>query len=77
MPSGKRKVARIVAALEAQDGVRVRPLRGAGGWFLYLPGGVTATIHLSTSDHRALKNFRADIERAGLTWPGENGKTRS
>jgi hypothetical protein len=76
MPSSKRKVERIVAALADQKGCRARPLRGASGWFLYLPGGATATIHLSTSDHRALKNFRADIERAGLTWPGENGRAR-
>lgn len=76
MSTTKRKLARIVAALESQDGVRVRPLRGAGGWFIYLPDGSTATIHLTTSDHRALKNFRADIERAGLTWPEQNRRAR-
>ena len=60
----------MVAAL-APQGVRARPLRGAGGWFLYLPNGSTATVHYTTSDNRAQKNFRADIERAGLTWPGK------
>ena len=72
----KRKIDRIVAALEAQDGCRVRPLRGANGWFLYLPDGSTATIHMTTSDHRALKNFKADIERSGLTWPERKGARR-
>ena len=73
----KSELKRTVAALASQDGVRVRPLRGsAGGWFFYLPDGTTATVHGTTSDHRALKNFRADIERAGLTWPGRNRRAR-
>lgn len=76
MGTTKRKMDRLVAALEAQDGVRVRPLRGSIGWFLYLPDGSTATLHQTTSDHRALKNFRAEIERAGLTWPAQNRRAR-
>jgi hypothetical protein len=62
----KKEIGRMVGALEKQ-GARVR--RSGSGYFVYLPDGTTATIHLSTSDWRGLKNFRAVVERAGLAWP--------
>jgi hypothetical protein len=62
------KIERLVAGLHKQ-GVTSRRV-GAGGHLLYLPGGATATVHTSPSDHRAMKNLRSKVERAGLTWPG-------
>ena len=37
------------------------------GWLLRYPGGGTANVHKTTSDHRGLKNFQmtlARVERA-------------
>jgi hypothetical protein len=40
------------------------------GWWVGFPDGITSTsFHLTPSDHRADKNLRASIRRAGLVWP--------
>ncbi len=58
-----------------EQGCHVRPLgRGrGGGYFILLPNGKPTVLHNSPSDRRFAKNLRADIERAGLTFP-EIGK---
>ena len=63
----KREISRFVAAL-ADQGVTHRRIKG-GGYLLFLPNGGTATMHMTTSDWRGLKNLRSVLERAGLTWP--------
>ena len=47
---------------------------GEGGKvFIYFPDGVTmTTFHSSISDRRGLKNLRAIIRKAGLSWPLDN-----
>lgn len=62
-----RELCALVEHIEKQEDVRVRKTKA--GWFFYLPNGECTSLHTTLSDHRALKNFRAQIERAGLTWP--------
>jgi hypothetical protein len=62
----KKQLGRVVDDLVRQ-GARVRRMRS--GYFVYLPDGSSASVHLSTSDWRGIKNFRAIVERAGMTWP--------
>lgn len=73
MASGQKRVRVIVVALERQ-GCAVE--RKTKGWFIKFPNGDSTIIHLSESDHRAEKNTRARVLRAGLEWPfdGKRGK---
>lgn len=63
----KKKLCRLVDDLVAQ-GAGTRRIK-SGGFLLFLPDGTTATMHLTTSDHRGLKNLRSIVEKAGLNWP--------
>ena len=49
------------------QGCYVRRIKG--GYFFLLPHGKPTVLHRSPSDNRWKRNLRADIERAGLTWP--------
>lgn len=64
----KRELERLVARLARIEGVSVRVT--TKGWVLYLPDGTTAGLHRTPSDRRAMKNFRARIQRSGIEWPG-------
>ncbi len=70
--SGK-SLPRIIKGLESQ-GAETRGLRrGGGGWLIKFPNGEGTTLHRSTSDVRAILNFKATIKRAGLVWPLDKG----
>lgn len=58
----------IFDALEAQ-GARIKPTRD--GWQILTPSGDIVTVHATESDHRAMRNTRSRIKRAGLNWPGD------
>lgn len=66
MADGSKRVRAILASLESQGATVERRTRG---WFVKFPNGDTTTIHPSDSDHRAEKNTRARVKRAGLRWP--------
>ena len=56
----------IIKGLEGQ-GARV--VKKKAGWQIMCPNGEIVTLHATPSDHRALRNARSHIRRAGLTWP--------
>lgn len=64
--SDHRKVERIVDDLLAQGATAKRT---KNGWLIFLPDGSSMGLHLTESDHRADKNSRARVRRAGLEWP--------
>jgi hypothetical protein len=51
----------------AQQGCVIKDT--AKGWMVYCPNGEMVSMHKTPSDHRALRNARSRIKRAGLTWP--------
>ncbi len=64
--SGKnplRKQELLVQDLASQDCTVKRTKKG---WFIGFPDGSSMALHTTDSDHRALKNTRARIRRAGL-----------
>lgn len=67
----RKQVERIVSALEEQ-GAKVRPSKG--GYLIQFPKGGGTTVHFTHSDRRAMLNFRAQVERAGLTYPGRKAR---
>lgn len=71
--TNRRKIERIVGALEDQ-GAHVRPSRG--GYLIQFPTGGGTTVHFTQSDRRSMLNFRATVERAGLTYPGRKARHR-
>ena len=57
----------ILTSLESQ-GCTVIPTKK--GWQVRFPDGENSIqLHTSESDHRAEKNTRARVIRAGLLWP--------
>lgn len=62
----KSQLREIIKGLEAQ-GARVKET--SDGWQILCPNGDIVTMHRTPSDHRALRNTRSRIKRAGLTWP--------
>lgn len=73
MAEGQKRLKIILVSLERQGcGVE----RKNKGWFIKFPNGDSTMIHTSDSDHRAEKNTRARVLRAGLQWPfdGSNKK---
>lgn len=56
----------ILEGLEAQ-GARIKQTRD--GYQVMCPSGDIVTMHATESDHRALRNTRSRIKRAGLVWP--------
>lgn len=70
MAEGQKRLRAILAALEGQGcGVE----RKDKGWFVKFPNGTSMMVHLTESDHRAEKNTRARVLRAGLEWPFDRG----
>ena len=65
----QKETRQVIASLEKQ-GARVNKTKN--GVRVLFPNGSTTAIHWTTSDYRAAKNMRADIKRAGLTWPFDN-----
>lgn len=62
----RREWVKLIQHLEGQ-GCKCR--RTKDGYFVLFPGDKGGTsIHFTHSDHRALRNMRSGIERAGLTW---------
>lgn len=56
----------ILDGLESQ-GARI--VRKKSGWQVLAPNGEIITLHVTPSDHRALRNARSHVRRAGLDWP--------
>lgn len=66
MAEGQKRIRALLASLEGQGcGVE----RKTKGWFIKFPDGSSMIVHLTDSDHRAEKNTRARVLRAGLYWP--------
>jgi 5-enolpyruvylshikimate-3-phosphate synthase len=61
------KILRIVIADMEKQGAKVKETKM--GFMVRFPDGSSMTVHKTESDHRALKNTRARVLRAGLTWP--------
>ena len=61
-----RRLVRIIRDLEKQGAEVIQTRKG---WTLRFPDGTSTTTHRTPSDHRAHKNLRADVERAGFVWP--------
>ncbi len=70
MADGSKRLRIILVNLERQGCVVERRKQG---WFVKFPNGESTTIHLTESDHRAEKNTRARVLRAGLSWPFDTG----
>lgn len=71
MAEGQKRVKALLASLERQGcGVE----RRTKGWFVKFPDGTTTMIHLTDSDHRAEKNTRSRVLRAGMEWPFDGGR---
>jgi len=64
--SEAKNIRKILTGLE-QQGARVKPTRD--GWQILCPSGDIVTMHGTESDHRAMRNTRSRIKRAGLQWP--------
>lgn len=65
MASASKRNRIIITDLEKQ-GARVRETKA--GYIIFFPDGSSMSLHGSESDHRAEKNTRARVLRAGLTW---------
>jgi hypothetical protein len=68
----RKEIVRIVEHIEPQ-GVKIT--RTKKGLLLRLPNQDTAMIHFTGSDHRGGAALRADLRRAGITWPFDEVKT--
>lgn len=66
MPRDTKAIKRILDGLEAQGAKIVETKKG---WQIMCPDGSIVGIHKTESDHRALRNTRSRIKRAGLDWP--------
>lgn len=66
MPSTDKELKKLFQQIEAQGG-RIKPTRN--GFMVYppTPDGRLVAIHKTPSDHRAMKNTRAELRRAGFT----------
>lgn len=70
MASSKAQLQAILRDLERQ-GCRLRESKK--GTVVYFTNGRDSyTVHYTTSDWRAMRNFRAAVRRAGLVWPGDD-----
>lgn len=64
-PLSHRQMSILLTDLERQ-GATIRQTKQ--GYLLKFPDGTTTTFHRSPSDHRAIKNMRSRVLRAGMTW---------
>lgn len=73
MAESTKRMRIVLVSLERQ-GCEVTPTNK--GWFVKFPNGDSMTLHRTDSDHRAERNTRSRVKRAGLTWPFDqtNGK---
>lgn len=69
MAESSKRMRIVLLSLENQ-GCEVTPTNK--GWFVKFPNGDSMTLHRTDSDHRAEKNTRARVRRAGLEWPFDN-----
>lgn len=60
----KREVARLLS-LAREQRAAVRQTK-SGHWQVRVPGGAIVVTGSTPSDHRAVKNFRAQLRRAGI-----------
>lgn len=65
MANGSKRNRIIITDLEKQ-GARVKETKA--GYIIFFPDSSSMSLHGSESDHRAEKNTRARVLRAGLTW---------
>lgn len=73
MAEGMKRKKIILTHLEKQGAQVVQTTKG---WQVYLPDGNIVTMHRTESDHRAERNARSYVLRAGLTWPFDQQKRR-
>jgi len=66
MASQSSTIAKIIKGLDAQ-GARIKET--TKGYQIMCPNGDIITMHKTPSDHRAMRNTRARVKRAGLDWP--------
>lgn len=63
-----KKIDKLAFYLEGQLGPeRVKQTRS--GYIIRFSDGSTMCLHYTDSDHRAAKNTRARVLRAGIAWP--------
>lgn len=74
MPGLTREHLRIINYLEPQ-GVTVT--RTTKGLLFRLPNGSTESLHFTQSDWRATRNFRAQLRRNGVEYPGDYSQAKS
>ena len=65
-PFPRRDVERLVDDLEKQ-GCKIKGTKA--GYLVGFPNGESMTVHLTSSDTRAIRNTRARVEKNGCTWP--------
>lgn len=61
------KQAKILVVDLEKQGCKIKLVKN--GWMILFPDGSSYTLHTSSSDHRAGKEVRAAVRRAGLRWP--------
>lgn len=66
MPRDTKSIKRILDGL-AKQGCEIKTT--TKGWQILCPDGSIVGVHKTESDHRALRNTRSRIKRAGLIWP--------
>ena len=72
MGESSKRMRIVLTSLERQ-GCEITPTNK--GWFVKFPNGDSMTLHRTDSDHRAERNTRSRVKRAGLEWPfDQNGK---
>ena len=69
----KKDTRTLLAHLEKQ-GATLKKRRD--GITVLFPTGGTCGLHWTISDHRAVRNLRADIKRNGMTWPWDGQKEK-
>lgn len=66
MSSSQKLLQEILKGLASQGG-KVEDKKS--GYMIKFPNGFMLTLHKTPSDHRALKNERSRVRRAGYHWP--------
>lgn len=65
-PFPRKDVEKLIESLEAQ-GCKTKAT--TKGYWVGFPNGESTTVHLTSSDRRAVMNTRARVLKNGCTWP--------
>lgn len=68
-PFPRKDVDKLVTLLQEKQDCKVKLLRSGSGYWVGFPNGESTTIHMTSSDTRAVKNSKAIVERNGCYWP--------